>query len=544
MNLRAVEAVDTMIAMMDTDTLDQLMGGYDNDIDKLLGAMVEETEKTFSTGAGVNAARDIGLEHVGAAYEETLRREDMSYFVASVFDKKIEMNWHHVEWGRLASTYDMLMLKASRGHGKTWWWTNLYTIWKLYRYDANIPKYNAPYIQHFTQTMDLGASMLMETKNMILENDLLKDRLYMPSNRTWKKEEITTKNGGMFKTEGFWSATRGVHPHTVIVDDPFKEDVAFSPTKRLKSLEIFFATIIPMLEPDGQFVLVGTPMHEEDLYGDITNTPEKRSMFTCLEYPAIFDDGTLLWESRWTYDKLMERKTIQGSLTFAREYMMQVVSSASSLFPYDVLRQSIKGMDKYKLVPNIEAAPTSFKNIVVGCDNAKSANVGSDFSVYSVYGVTDEEEFWLIYCHREKGMSFNSQIHKIKSINQAFRPDVIVVEANNFQMIYSEVLQDTSLPIIPHTTGTDKKKFQQGIPALAVLHERGKIKYPYGDKRSRDIADIFHREHNSVVFTKEGKLESASGHDDCTMSEWLAVTGANYVVHGGGAATFGFLDFG
>ena len=285
-------------------------------------------------------------------------------------------------------------------------------------------------------------------------------------------------------------------------------------------------------------------MHEEDLYGDITNTPSKRSQFVVAEYPAIFNNGTLLWKNRWTYEKLMEQRDIQGALTYAREYMMQVVSSASSLFPYDTLKNSIDGMNKYKLVTNIEAFPIKFKWVVAGVDSAKSANVGADYSVYGVYGVTDDNEFWLLYCHREKGMSFNAQINKIKSINQAFRPDVVVVEANNFQSIYSEHLQDTAIPVIPHTTGTDKKSMSQGLPALAVLHERGKIKYPYGDEKSKNIVDTIHSEHNSIVYTKKGKLESASGHDDCTMMEWLAITGANHVIHGGGIASFGFLDFG
>lgn len=541
---KAISAVSDMISLMDNETLNQLSGGYDSDIDNLIDDMVKETDRLFNTGQANNTASAIGLEHIGATYEETLRREDMSYFVSSVFEGDyIKMNWHHVEWGRIANTYKKIMLKASRGHGKTWWWTNLYSLWRMYRHDDRIPKYNHREIRHFTQTTDLGEGMLREMKNMVMETPILKERLWSDKNYAWKKEEVSTKNGCFWKTEGFWSATRGVHPQTIIVDDPFKEDVAFSPTKRLKSLEIFFATIIPMLEPEGQMVMVGTPMHEEDLYGNITNNSDKREMFACFEYPAIDEEGRMLWEDRWSYDLLMEQKNTQGSLTFAREYMMQVVSSASSLFPYEILRNSTDGMNKYKLSTNKEAFPKQFTRYLMGCDNAKSANVGSDYTVYTVYGVDDDGSFWLLFVHREKGMSFNSQIHKLKSMNAAWRPDVIVVEANNFQSIYSEVLQDTSLPIIPHTTGTDKKSLEHGLPTLAVLHERGKIKYPNGDAFSKNMVEVFHSEHNSIIYTKKGKLEAASGHDDCTMSEWLAVVvGGNYVLHGGGATSFGFLD--
>ena len=82
-----------MISLMDNETLNQLSGGYDSDIDNLIDDMVKETDRLFNTGQANNTASAIGLEHIGATYEETLRREDMGYFVSSVFEGDyIKMN--------------------------------------------------------------------------------------------------------------------------------------------------------------------------------------------------------------------------------------------------------------------------------------------------------------------------------------------------------------------------------------------------------------------------------------------------------------------
>jgi len=73
---------------------------------------------------------------------------------------------------------------------------------------------------------------------------------------------------------------------------------------------------------------------------------------------------------------------------------------------------------------------------------------------------------------------------------------------------------------------------QQGLPSLAILFERGKIKMPYGDEKSRQMTDIILSEFNSVAYTNKG-LKSVAGHDDCPMSCWMGRVGAIQVETGG-----------
>lgn len=541
---RALDFVESTIMSMDSRALKQMMGGYGDDLDALLMDIVVESHKVYNEGLGGRTpGENFGLESVAYTYEETMRREDINYFAASVLPPEMfSMNWHHVEWGRIINTYRRIFLLAARGHGKSWFFTVLFSIWKMYRHDKNVAKWNHSHIYHFTHTVTFGEELLVNIKAFIEAVPIIKERLHNPSVRNWKKAELWTANGCHWQTEGFWSASRGPHPQTIIVDDPFKEDVAFSPTKRSRGNKIFFNTIIPMLERGGQMVCVGTPLIDGDLYSEVKKSPDKRSMFAYFEYPAIFPDGRLLWQDKFDYKALMDQQKIQGSLYFSREYLCRTISGASSMFPYEKLNNALIGMENYTLVNNREASPKRFSWIVGGCDNAKSANIGADYSFYTVWGIEDNGDMWLLNAWINKGATFKEQIAKIKALNFAFNFDAVVVEANNFQSIYTEELMDSSsVPVIPHTTGNEKKDFVVGLPSMTIMFENVKIHLPYGDEASREVADRIMAEFNSITFTDKGKLESVLGHDDGAMSTWFGKIARDHVLSGG-AFNFGWMD--
>ena len=80
-----------------------------------------------------------------------------------------------------------------------------------------------------------------------------------------------------------------------------------------------------MLVPGGQIIVVGTPFHAEDLYGDLKT---KNGWFV-IEYPAIFPDGRILWPQRWSFKDLMDKKETQGSIIFSRENLCLPITNES-----------------------------------------------------------------------------------------------------------------------------------------------------------------------------------------------------------------------
>lgn len=536
--------VDDIIDNMDDVGLLELTSGSGGDLDAVLQGILEDTYKVLYTGDPNLDFAPHYADRVSAAVEETLRIKNLTYFITSCLPD-FQMSWHHLEWGDLAMRYNKLCIEAARDHGKSFYFSNAYLIWKLYSYSrpawkqyAKRPsKSNSNRGYLFSFSLQQSVDLMEILKGTIEANDTLKERL-MPENTkegAWASTNILCKNGARLTCKGFGSSVRGAHPYFIVVDDGLKDNVIYSQLQRTKSIDYFHSVIMNMLVPGGQIIVVGTPFHANDLYGDLKSksiaaTGNKNGWFV-IEYPAIFPDGRILWPGRWGFDDLMDKRATQGNIIFSRENLCRPITNESSIFPMKVLEVSIRGMEKYTLVRNRDDFPMKFARIVVGCDFAISANVGADWSVFTVWGVTEEREMYLMYMYREKGKTFYEQMQTLKAINVRFRPDIMVVEQNQFQVVFVQEGDRQGLPVMGHTTGIDKYDLKTGWPGIAVLMERGKIHIPTGDQASRNAKDLIFDDLGSVAFTDKG-LESVGSHDDISSSIWLATLGANKLATG------------
>lgn len=420
----------------------------------------------------------------------------------------------------------------------SYYFSNAYAAWKLYGYSkprgshfsARPTRSNSNRGYLFSFSLQQSVDLMEILKGTIEGNDVLRERLF-PDTRAvgaWASTNIVCKNGARLTCKGFGSSVRGAHPFWIVVDDGLKDNVIYSQLQRQKSIDYFHSVIMNMLVPGGQIVVVGTPFHASDLYGDLKT---KKGWFV-IEYPAIFPDGRILWPHRWSFFDLLDKRATQGNIIFSRENLCRPITNEASIFPLKVLERSLVRMENYVLVRNRDDFPIKFNKVVVGCDFAISANVGSDYTVFTTWGVDDETgERWLLNFHRQKGMTFNEQMQTLRGINSRFRPDSMILEQNTFQQIFVQESDRQGLPVVGHTTGIDKYDLKTGWPGLAIDFERGKIHIPVGDDYSRNVKDLIFSDLGSVAFTDKG-LESVGEHDDISSSFWLAKLGANLITTG------------
>ena len=539
--LHAVECLrtaDEIIETLDDRALIEIFEGGSNDIDKILSGMYEDIYSTLYTGN-----RDIDFmpkypEHLSENIEEILRCNNITYFITSVMPD-FQMSWHHLEWGDLVHHHNKLCIEAARDHGKSYYFSNAYAIWQLYRYSP-------PKVQQFSKrpsksnsnrgflfsfSLQQAVDLIEILKGTIEGNDTLRERL-MPANTkegAWASTNIVCKNGARLTGKGFGSSVRGAHPYWIIVDDGLKDNVIYSQLQRQKSIDYFHSVIMNMLVPGGQIIVVGTPFHANDLYGDLKT---KKGWFV-IEYPAIFPDGRILWPQRWSFRDLLDKKNTQGNIIFSRENLCRPIVSDSSIFPLSILKRGLVRMENYTLVSSRDYFPIRFAKVVTGCDFSISANVGADYFCFSTFGIDEDNGMWLLNMKLGKGKTYDEQLQILKGINVRFRPDVMVFESNVFQQIFTEGATKYGMPVVPHNTGAEKNDLSKGWMQISVLFERGLMHIPYGDKYSQDIKDIIFEQLGSVAFTDKGGLESVGSHDDCCSSMWLASLGRNITNTGG-----------
>ena len=533
-----LRTADEIIDTLDDRALIEIFEGGSNDIDKILSGMYEDIYSTLYTGN-----RDIDFmpkypEHLSENIEEILRCNNITYFITSVMPD-FQMSWHHLEWGDLVHHHNKLCIEAARDHGKSYYFSNAYAIWQLYRYSP-------PKVQQFSKrpsksnsnrgflfsfSLQQAVDLIEILKGTIEGNDTLRERL-MPSNTkegAWASTNIVCKNGARLTGKGFGSSVRGAHPYWIIVDDGLKDNVIYSQLQRQKSIDYFHSVIMNMLVPGGQIIVVGTPFHANDLYGDLKT---KKGWFV-IEYPAIFPDGRILWPQRWSFRDLLDKKNTQGNIIFSRENLCRPIVSDSSIFPLSILKRGLVRMENYTLVSSRDDFPIRFAKVVTGCDFSISANVGADYFCFSTFGIDEDNGMWLLNMKLGKGKTYDEQLQILKGINVRFRPDVMVFESNVFQQIFTEGATKYGMPVVPHNTGAEKNDLSKGWMQISVLFERGLMHIPYGDKYSQDIKDIIFEQLGSVAFTDKGGLESVGSHDDCCSSMWLASLGRNITNTGG-----------
>lgn len=546
-----------ILSNLDDIAIGELLGGSGEDIDKLFDNLVGEIYEVLygKEGKTIDESNLQHLSGLSASVEETLRCENLNYFATSLLPN-FDMNWHHVEWNNLIMRFKKLAIIAARDHGKSYLISHLYPIWKMYRYQSQKnmlnPNNDLALCERgfiITNEMELAKDLLEIIKGTIEENEILKERLIPKSRDDWATIKIKCKNGARLGLKSYGSSFRGRHPHYIIVDDFLKDNVLYSEMQRKKAVDYFHSVIMNAIVPGGQVLVAGTPFHENDLYGDLKQSM-KRSMqskdqeirstgWRVFEYPSVYPDGRVLWEGRYTLKDLLMKREDQGNLRFSREHLVRPIVSDSSIFPFDIIKNSILGMDNFVLVKSRENFAMQFNKVVTACDFAMSSSVGADYSVFGTFGVDDMNRMWLMHMWREKGASYAQQIAVLKSINSNFRPDVMILEVNQMQRIFSEGAIDSGLPVIPHTTGTNKYNLESGLPSVALLFERNAIKFPRGDQYSRDVSDLILGELSSVTWTDKGKLEGVGEHDDTAMMIWLASLAKTSMTSSFG---FGFLD--
>jgi len=81
--------------------------------------------------------------------------------------------------------------------------------------------------------------------------------------------------------------------------------------------------------------------------------------------------------------------------------------------------------------------------------------------------------------------------------------------------------EETSVPIIPHHTGSNKNDDFTGVYALSVMFERGRIRLPYKTENDQIITD---RLINELHEYPSGKIK------DQVMALWITKCGVDRVL--------------
>lgn len=458
---------------------------------------------------------------------EYLLKNDLAYFAEEMLD--MEVAEHHKLWSKLTVKHPKLAIEAPRDHGKSFFFSFAYAIWRAY-YNwippamlvsddfKSVPRISVGYI--FSNTQDQAIKLLDIVKREIESNPRL-SHLMPKDKEVWSKTEIRLSNGAQIRARGWGQSVRGAHPVWIVCDDVLNDETIFSEITRMRQIDYFYSAVTPMLVPGGQMLVVGTPFHQEDLYQKLA---ENRA-YHFYRTPALNEAGQALWPTRYTREMLLQRKEEVGSTRFAREYLCLPISDDSSLFPEHIINGCLDQM--FEMPTHLTPDERRQFRIVTGVDLALSSTVGADYTVITTLGIDDRQNRWILDIRRKRGLSMMEQLREIEDVYRNFRPQSIWIEDNAFQRVFrDELIRNTDLPVEGFTTGVNKNSSANGVPSLQILFENRKFVIARKTERDRRITDPLINELKCFTYV-DGKLQGLGAHDDTVMSLWIANEAAN-----------------
>jgi len=322
-----------------------------------------------------------------------------------------------------------------------------------------------------------------------------------------------TKAGGAYYGVGMDGTTTGRGANFVGIDDPYKSrKEADSATIRRQVWDHYAASFRSRMQPTrgGQppsIQVTHTRWHPDDLAGRIMETPEfKAGKWLHLNFQALTtkergvyirrnnlpaDDlryvpTEMLSESLATHDRVVQEETEvalwperfdvkflneQRSIMLEREF-----SALYQQQPYVVGGNIFKEAWLKRYKP--DELP-EFSAVVFGVDTAFKAKAHNDYSVFTIGGVTELGDIYVLRVWRER-LEFPELKRKAVALNAAYRGKGLrgffIEDAASGQPLIQELKRDTGVPVIPWKPGAADKVARAN--SVTPLIEGGRVFVP------------------------------------------------------------------
>lgn len=467
-----------------------------------------------------------------------------------------------------------IMLLSPRFHAKSQCFTINYPIWEIYK-NPNVR------IMIVSANEDIAVSFNRAIMNQLEYNQKLVDELgYMRPKfpQKWGEKTIIVKRDTKEKDPTIAAIGAGGklisrRADIIIVDDLLDIENARTKTARNKTLEWFENVLLPILEDNGRLILVGTAWYRDDLYDTLwkdskfdiklklkalmymgsyfeekrndqnTSESEVRHIpYDLHEFPLALDaqklfaepvqrryqlyknlKGGVLWEEKWSFEKLMKKKENMNNSSFMRQYLNEPVIEEEKVFKEIYIKKALDLGSSKSLVPewdNFDTPPgfSSYGTLItaVGIDLAISKKDTAANSAIAVWGLGKgrvRHPLWLDYGR----WSTDETKQRIIEVYHNFHPVKVRVENIAYQEMFRQELAE-EIPVEGFQTSAGKKfNPETGLAHISGLMEQGKLSMP-ADKTNKD----YYMKIKQLLF--EMQVYTYDTHaGDLLMASWFAI---------------------
>jgi len=307
-------------------------------------------------------------------------------------------------------------------------------------------------------------------------------------------------NGTRIRGKGFNATIRGLktrqwRPDLIILDDVEEDEHINSPEQRLKYENNYNKGVQPAIDVEGAIKVFGTILHQDSLLKKLIDNHGGKIYRA---YDPADPENTLLWASRWSFERLEKKKKDmmtagQSTSAFAQEYLNDPISEEDRKFKYEWLWEMIPKPDcegeKYQ-VPKARCTITEFNEIkrkttmngYAMIDVADSTSAGSDFTGCIVVFVTPNGARFRVDVRREK-RNVKGVIDLIFEVWERWSPKGLIkigIEKKGFNdqvlpLLEEEKQRRMIFPVVEELKPMGRNKEARIEGALQGFYEQGKM---------------------------------------------------------------------
>jgi phage terminase large subunit-like protein len=379
----------------------------------------------------------------------------------------------------LVPNHDKLAIAAPRGSGKS---TTVNMV--ILAYYALFNK--SPFSLLVSDTVFQSRLQLEGLAHELEVNEAIQFLFGDVKGSTWGADDIiirTRFGEAKISAKGAGQKIRGLkfrehRPHLIIIDDLENDELVESEDRRTKLENWFRFSLLRVLSLAGSKVIyLGTILHEHALLKKIIEHKEPYQSWECRLYPAIKEDGTSFWETRFPLTYLIDIRDnpahpdYAGTLVFSQEYQNQPRSDADRIIKESWLRE-------YHYAHQTEDWLKTL-TIIGGVDPAISKEDSACFFVFTTIGIDKEGHVWHLETIRGK-LSIMEQVKEILDGYVKWKHANIGIESIAYQKALSQLVKadGAKRSIYPKIKEimTDKDKTRR-LVAISSMFEGGFIHF-------------------------------------------------------------------
>lgn len=354
--------------------------------------------------------------------------------------------FHRTMWEYCCAKDAFVAIAAPRSHAKSTAITHAYTLACLLFRDRD-------YAIIVSETTAQSIQFLGDIKKELLENEDLRDLFGVGELVKDTEDDLICRmeDGHMFRVQakGAEQKMRGLkwkakRPNLIICDDLEGDEAVQNKERRDKFKRWFYGALLPCRSETGIVRMVGTILHLDSLLEGLM--PERqlgsgklkmlqqeplvqytkvRTPWKSIKFRAHTDDfSDILWEARWSKQKLVEEKAryvAQGlGDVYSQEYLNVPLDESNTFF-----RRS-------EFLPRRDEDKKLNLNYYVTADLAISQRERSDYSVFAVAGMDDSGRLHLVNVIRDR-MDSQQIVDTILMLQRLYKPSIFGVEAGSIQ---------------------------------------------------------------------------------------------------------------